>query len=214
MGLPMATSLVVIQIFKILFARIGSQLLHSGYLVCHVGSFLVACRLSNNSAQAQFLHGMWDLTSHTRGRTFVPCIARQILNHWTSREVPVMQIFPSGLNSFGPDPQFPSLYPAFLWWSFSTYILSLNILDCQSQQIKIQDAKINLNFRKKKQGSYLFQKNNQLSEIHIYVASHILSGNPINVLVTLIKFGLQSCICSQETHWFFPLCTVFLPANT
>ena len=32
--------------------------------------------------------GMWDLSSPTRDQTCVPCIGRQILNHWTAREVP------------------------------------------------------------------------------------------------------------------------------
>ena len=31
---------------------------------------------------------MWDRNSLSRGRTHVPCIARQILNHWTTKEVP------------------------------------------------------------------------------------------------------------------------------
>ena len=31
---------------------------------------------------------MWDLSSPARHRTHVPCIGRQILNHWCSREVP------------------------------------------------------------------------------------------------------------------------------
>ena len=31
---------------------------------------------------------MWDLNSPTRDWTRVPCIARQILNHWTTKEVP------------------------------------------------------------------------------------------------------------------------------
>ena len=30
---------------------------------------------------------MWDLNSLTRDQTCVPCIGRQILNHWTTREV-------------------------------------------------------------------------------------------------------------------------------
>ena len=34
------------------------------------------------------LLGMWDLSSLTRDRTHVPCIARQILNLWTIKEVP------------------------------------------------------------------------------------------------------------------------------
>ena len=32
--------------------------------------------------------GTWDLSSPTRDWTCVPCIARHILNHWTTREVP------------------------------------------------------------------------------------------------------------------------------
>ena len=31
---------------------------------------------------------MWDLSSPTREQIHTPCIARQILNHWTAREVP------------------------------------------------------------------------------------------------------------------------------
>ena len=31
--------------------------------------------------------GMWDLSSLTRDRTHILCIARWILNHWTTREV-------------------------------------------------------------------------------------------------------------------------------
>ena len=33
---------------------------------------------------------MWDLSSPTRDRTHVPCIVRQILYHWTTREVTVL----------------------------------------------------------------------------------------------------------------------------
>ena len=31
--------------------------------------------------------GMWNLSSLTRDRICIPCIARQILNHWNTREV-------------------------------------------------------------------------------------------------------------------------------
>ena len=31
---------------------------------------------------------MWDLSSLTRDQTHVSCVAGQILNHWTTREVP------------------------------------------------------------------------------------------------------------------------------
>ena len=33
-------------------------------------------------------HGMWDLSSPTKDQTHIPCIGRQSLNHWTSREIP------------------------------------------------------------------------------------------------------------------------------
>ena len=32
--------------------------------------------------------GMWDLSSQTRDRTLTPCIRRQSLNHWATREIP------------------------------------------------------------------------------------------------------------------------------
>ena len=39
------------------------------------------------------LYGMWDLSSPTRAGTNAPCIERQILNHWTTREVPEIFFF-------------------------------------------------------------------------------------------------------------------------
>ena len=36
---------------------------------------------------------MWDFNSLTRDRTCLPCIGRQILNHWTTREVTTCKIF-------------------------------------------------------------------------------------------------------------------------
>ena len=41
--------------------------------------------------QATFSPQPWDsvdLSSLTRDQTHTPCIERQILNHWTTREVP------------------------------------------------------------------------------------------------------------------------------
>ena len=37
--------------------------------------------------------GMWGLTSLTRDQTHTPFIGRQSLNHWTTREVPVITAF-------------------------------------------------------------------------------------------------------------------------
>ena len=35
--------------------------------------------------------GMWDLSSRARDQTCTPCIGRQSLIHWTSREVPSLR---------------------------------------------------------------------------------------------------------------------------
>ena len=37
--------------------------------------------------------GMWDLTSLTKDRTSTPCVGKRSLNHWTTREVPVIYLF-------------------------------------------------------------------------------------------------------------------------
>ena len=87
----------------------------------HVGfSLVVACELCLSSCGAQapehvgsvfcdrwalsLRHGssvnearglaprLWDLSSPTRDRTHVPCIGRRILNHWTTREVPLIRL--------------------------------------------------------------------------------------------------------------------------
>ena len=35
---------------------------------------------------------MWDLSSPARDRTHTPCIGKQSLNHWTTSEVPEVQL--------------------------------------------------------------------------------------------------------------------------
>ena len=59
--------------------------------LCCVDSLAVAHRLSSCGTQALLLHGMWDLSSQTRDQTCIPCIARQILNHRPTREVPCVK---------------------------------------------------------------------------------------------------------------------------
>ena len=55
--------------------------------------------------------GMWDLTSLTRDQTCTPCIGRQSVNHWTTREVPgCMYIY--------------NCYILFLDWSLDYYVIS------------------------------------------------------------------------------------------
>ena len=44
------------------------------------GSVVAACKLRCSS--------VWGLSSSTRDWTYVPCIARWILNHWTTKEGP------------------------------------------------------------------------------------------------------------------------------
>ena len=48
------------------------------------GSSVVVQGLSSCDAWAWLLHDMWDFHSWTRDGTHIPCIARQILNHWTT----------------------------------------------------------------------------------------------------------------------------------
>ena len=53
------------------------------------------CRLegfSNCGARAQLLHGMWDLP-RPGIEPGSSCIGRQILSHWTTREIPVLSFF-------------------------------------------------------------------------------------------------------------------------
>ena len=60
-----------------------TKLQHAGSLLCHAGSGVVAHRL-------KLLLGMWDLSSLSRDGTLSSYIARRILNHWTTSEVPVL----------------------------------------------------------------------------------------------------------------------------
>lgn len=56
------------------------------------GRRLASCGLQSTSASIvmtwiELPHSMWPLFSPTRNWTQILCIARQILNHWTTREV-------------------------------------------------------------------------------------------------------------------------------
>ena len=59
-----------------------------GILLASLGIFAVAHRSRSCGMWAQLLHGAWDRSSPTKEWTNVPCVARQILNHWPTREVP------------------------------------------------------------------------------------------------------------------------------
>ena len=62
------------------------------YLVIYLAVLVLSfntCAPSRSAQAQQFSHGdMWDLSSRIRDQTHIPCIARQILNHWATREVP------------------------------------------------------------------------------------------------------------------------------
>ena len=61
----------------------------------HVGPFVAVHRFSSWEAQAQLLHGMWHLSSLTKGGTHISSISSQILNHrTTSRGNPGIIILP------------------------------------------------------------------------------------------------------------------------
>ena len=59
----------------------------------HVDSLVVVWRLSSCGVRTQLPCSMWDLSCLTRGRTWVPCIGRWILNRWTTREVPSFNLY-------------------------------------------------------------------------------------------------------------------------
>ena len=61
-------------------------------LPCTGFSLAEACGLGSCGVQAWLPQGMWDLSSLTRDQTHVPCIERQVLNHWTTREVPEKRV--------------------------------------------------------------------------------------------------------------------------
>ena len=68
---------------------VRSKLRHMVALLHHTGSSVAVHRLSSCRMWVLVSAGsVADLSSFTRDRTFVPYIARWILNHWTTRGVP------------------------------------------------------------------------------------------------------------------------------
>ena len=65
------------------------------YYLHHAGSFAVAHRLELQrvglavAVWVQLPQGTWGLSSLARNQTHIPCPARWILNHWTTREIPI-----------------------------------------------------------------------------------------------------------------------------
>ena len=54
-----------------------------GFSICGAGSVVVTLGLSCSTA-------CWDLCCLTRDGTCVPCMAGQILKHWTTKEAPML----------------------------------------------------------------------------------------------------------------------------
>ena len=63
---------------------------NSGPSLHPLGFFFAQHRLSSCGTWVQLPQGMWHPSSQTRDLTGIPCIARWILNHWTTREVPIV----------------------------------------------------------------------------------------------------------------------------
>ena len=59
----------------------------SFYWICYNIASVFCCLF--DLVLVSWPQGMWDLSSQTRGRTCTPCLGRQCLNHWTTREVPI-----------------------------------------------------------------------------------------------------------------------------
>ena len=77
--------------FIYLFWHAGSSLPCAGLLSCGDGGFSLAVERGLWGMWTSVVaapRGGWDLTSRTRDWAHVPCIARQVLNHWATRQVP------------------------------------------------------------------------------------------------------------------------------
>ena len=84
----------------------------SGFSCCR--AWAVECGLSMCGPRAEVLHVACGI-SWTRNQTHVPCIGRQILQHWTSRKVPLISQSRSALHLLNPSPlllqDFSHLFP-------------------------------------------------------------------------------------------------------
>ena len=60
---------------------------------------------------------MWDLSSLTRDQTHIPCMAKEIRNHWTTKEVPPWLFFYHLFLDFGQ--KICEIWPQEMNWSFS-----------------------------------------------------------------------------------------------
>ena len=83
--------------------RGGVQILWLWCTGCSMQASVVrALRFSSCGTWSWLPCSMWGLSSLTRDQTCIPCIARWILNHWTSREVSFTFLFLVYLSKFIP----------------------------------------------------------------------------------------------------------------
>ena len=74
--------LISLKNFFYLFVFIRSWLQHAGSFTVAHG--LQSAQLSSCCTRAYLPQSMWDLSSPTRDQTCIPCIGRQLLDHWTT----------------------------------------------------------------------------------------------------------------------------------
>ena len=104
-----------IYLFVFIFLAVPGLSCSMQFFFFHLCRILAVARCSS---QASLLFSMWDLSSLTKDRTQVPCVGRQILNHCTTREVP-MQILNCSIWDLVPRPGIEPRSPALGVWSLS-----------------------------------------------------------------------------------------------
>ena len=78
------------QWLRVLSVHLGVLDLRCSTQDLHSAMWGLSVQLSGCST-GQLLHSVVDLSSPTRGQTCVPCVARQILSHWTTGEAPFLK---------------------------------------------------------------------------------------------------------------------------
>ena len=117
---------VLVVAHRIFIASCRSSILGHGL------SLVVACRLHATWAcscntWAWLLHSLWDLGSSIRDWTHIPCFERQILNHWTTREVPsVPSVLSKEFMQPGPTSRILHIVP-FYWNGIFHYFCNVHI---------------------------------------------------------------------------------------
>ena len=123
--------LIFIWLCQVLVAAWGifCCVVWTSYQLCHVGSKVVAHRPCS----------MWNLSSPTRDGSCVFCIGKCILNHWTTREVPLVwtsvvnflfisQEYMPPMNGLREEKLWPyPIYPMTSLWCFHSSVCALTV---------------------------------------------------------------------------------------